>query len=60
MELLDRALSYPTIFVVDKSKATGPAGVAIRRNDHLNRIADRPKVLPDVCFGCAVREIPDE
>jgi hypothetical protein len=60
VELLDRALGHTAVVVVDECKATRAARVAICRNDDLHGIADRAEVLPDIRFGCDVREIADE
>jgi hypothetical protein len=60
VELLDGALGDAAIVVVDEGEAAWTAGFAVRGYDDLQRIADRPEVLPDVDFGRAVRQIPDE
>ena len=60
VELLDRALGDTTIVVIDESEAARPPRVAISGNDDLHRVADRAKVLPDVCFGRDVGKISDE
>jgi hypothetical protein len=60
VQLLNGSLGHATIVVVDEREATGPARLAVRRDDDLHGIADRAEVLPDVDLGCAVREIADE
>jgi hypothetical protein len=60
MELLDRTLGDAAVVIIDKRKPTRAAGFAVCGYDDLQWIADGAKVLPDVCFGRAVREIPDE
>jgi hypothetical protein len=60
VQLLNGALCYSTVVIVDKSKPAGPARVAIGRNDNLDGVADGSEVLADVGFVRAIGEIPDE
>jgi hypothetical protein len=60
VELLNRPLGDTAIVVIDESKASRPARIAIGGNDNLQWIANRAEVLPDIYLGRAVREIADE
>jgi hypothetical protein len=60
VELLNGTLRHTPIVVVDEGEPSRPAGVAVGRNDNLNRIADGSEVLPDVDLGRTIGEVPDE
>jgi hypothetical protein len=60
MELLDGTLCDAAIVVIDECKAARPASLSIRGDHDLHGVADSAEVLPNVYFGRAVREIPDE
>ena len=60
VKLLDRPLCHAAIVVVDESKAPRASRLAIGRDDDLQWIPHRTKVLTDVYFGRAVGKVADE
>jgi hypothetical protein len=60
VQLVNGAFGYATVVVVDEGEPARAPGLAIGRHHDLNGLADGAKVLPDIGFGRAVREVPDE